>query len=1081
MCKRLVFLLCLGLAVIGFSPGQALGLSYNIRIASGSDDAEQHLTAGMDVTSTDTELPYEDDGTPSATDEQLACLRFIVPIPKGAKINKAYVEFTCDETKGGTRPVNLIIEGQLAVNPPAFTTNANDLTGRAPWTAAKVAWSVENWTTVGQKSQTPSLTAIIQEITNQNGWASGNALVLAFRDDKSKPSTGIRCADAYEDSTTTCALLHIEISTPDATSPSPANGATGVSMALFSWSAGDGAVLHNVYFGTSKDLTDTDLAAKNQPFAMYFHVPGIVPGVTYYWRVDEIDVAGKVTTGTVWSFTAASQKAYDPQPKSGAKYVATDAKLTWTAGYGGQFHSVYFGTSFDDVNNASGGKPQADATYTPAGPLAKGTMYYWRVDESDATGKTVYQGDVWSFTTMPDIKITNPDLVGWWTFDEGAGKTAIDFSGHGNDGTLGGGVTRIDGVVGGALQLANGYVIIDAVANDIKSTNLSLSAWIKTTQSGTGYVFGGNDSSGGHPLLFGIASGGIYVYDDATGTTYPPAVNDNQWHMITYVRSGGTGYVYLDGVQTATYSSTFSLSTVTLWSIGMEWDPPSPSDFFNGSVDDVRIYNKSLTAAEVKELMRGDPALAWKPSPDDKATVDVVKIAQGLSWAAGNDATQHDVYFGTDKAAVESATVSDKTGIYRGRQAQASYTPTEELAWGTGPHYWRIDEVQANGTVTAGAVWSFTVANFLIVDDMESYTDDEGSRIYEIWIDGWTNNTGSVVGNLTSPFAEHTIIHGGLQSMPMDYNNTKTPFYSEAELDFAPVQNWTANNVTDLSVWFRGRAVAYVDKGNGAFTVSGSGHDIWDNADDFRFVYKKLSGNGSIAVKVESLANTNVWAKAGVMIRDNLDGGSQMAYMIQSYSSGVSFGWRQNAGATCGSSTVAGIVAPQWVKLTRTGNAFTAQYSADGKTWTDIKDATTGAVVSTNITMGASIYIGLCVTSHDAALTTTAQFSGAATTGGVTGAWTVAAIGDDPEPANTPDTLYLAVGDSAGKVAVVKNTDPAALTTATWTEWKVPLSSLTGINLGKVKALYVGVGDRKNPVTGGAGRLYIDDIRLTRP
>ena len=115
-------------------------------------------------------------------------------------------------------------------------------------------------------------------------------------------------------------------------------------------------------------------------------------------------------------------------------------------------------------------------------------------------------------------------------------------------------------------------------------------------------------------------------------------------------------------------------------------------------------------------------------------------------------------------------------------------------------------------------------------------------------------------------------------------------------------------------------------------------------------------------------------------------------------------------------------MAPQWVKLTRTGNAFTAQYSADGKTWTDIKNAD-GTVVSTTVAMTGTVYIGLCVTSHNAAATTTAELSGAATTGGVTGAWQVAAIGDDPQTANSPRDLYVTVQDSAGKTATATNAD----------------------------------------------------------
>ena len=95
--------------------------------------------------------------------------------------------------------MNLIIEGQLAVNPPAFTTTAKDISSRTARTEVQVQWAVENWTTVGQKSQTPDLAAILQEIIDQADWASGNAIALIVSDDTSNPSTGIRCVDAMED------------------------------------------------------------------------------------------------------------------------------------------------------------------------------------------------------------------------------------------------------------------------------------------------------------------------------------------------------------------------------------------------------------------------------------------------------------------------------------------------------------------------------------------------------------------------------------------------------------------------------------------------------------------------------------------------------------------------------------------------------------------------------------------------------------------------------------------------------------------------------------------------------------------
>jgi hypothetical protein len=125
------------------------------------------------------------------------------------------------------------------------------------------------------------------------------------------------------------------------------------------------------------------------------------------------------------------------------------------------------------------------------------------------------------------------------------------------------------------------------------------------------------------------------------------------------------------------------------------------------------------------------------------------------------------------------------------------------------------------------------------------------------------------------------------------------------------------------------------------------------------------------------------------------------------------------------------------------------------------------------------VYIGLCVTSHNRNATTTAVMSGAATTGNVTGgSWQVLAIGDDPQPANDPADLYVTVQDSAGKKATATN--PTAVNSAAWTQWQVPLSSLTGVNLKAVKKLIIGVDSRTNP-TKGAGMIYIDDIGFGHP
>jgi regulation of enolase protein 1 (concanavalin A-like superfamily) len=718
--------------------------------------------------------------------------------------------------------------------------------------------------------------------------------------------------------------------------------------------------------------------------------------------------------------------------------------------------------------------------------LEQGKTYYWRVDEN-VIGGTV-AGPVWSFTVRPVIAKADLSLVGWWKMDDEKAGVAVDYSGYDNYGTLVGGPRFVEGYLGDALSFDGLDDHVNCGVRDSlnKVDSVSVSAWVRLNVVGADRKIASNQSGAGYKM--GVYTNNMVEFEIRTAAnaailnrTSPggTALAANVWYHIVGVYDKGKAIrTYING-KLDREMLTAEVAGVSPGAFMLGREAPAGAYWFNGLMDDVRVYNKALTDAQIQKVMQGDVRLAWDPQPATGATLDI-RDAASLKWSAGEGATKRNVYLGKDRDAVKAADTTSP--LYQDQQTATSFSLAGKVEFGGGSYFWRIDEVAADGTtVHKGIVWTFTIPGYLIVDEFENYTDEEGSRIYETWIDGWTNNTGSTVGNLVAPFAERTIIHSGKQAMPLDFNNTKSPFYSEAEVTFAPLQDWTGYGVTDLSLWFRGNPVSYMDKGNGAFTVGASGHDIWDAADDFRFVYKRLSGNGSVTVKVDSLVNTNVWAKAGVMIRESLTDGSPMAYMIQSYSSGVSFGWRLTANANAASiPATAGINAPQWVKLTRTGNAFTAQYSANGTTWTDIKN-TDGTVTSTTINMAGTVYIGLCVTSHNTAATTTAQFSGAATTGGVTGAWQPVWIGDDPDLTNGAAGLYLAVEDSTGKSITLTHPDPTAANVSAWTEWKIPLNSLTGVNLARVKKLSLGVGDKKAPAAGGSGRVYIDDIRVIKP
>jgi hypothetical protein len=859
---------------------------------------------------------------------------------------------------------------------------------------------------------------------------------------------------------------------PRAFGPSPADGTQDVTGPLFTWQPRETALWHDVYLGTDPNLGTADLVAPHLIVTLYWHLPGLTPGTTYYWRVDEVDPDGTIHAGDVWTFLYPPLNSWQPDPTEGESYVDPDVTLSWMKGGGAISHDVYFGLDPAAVAEGAADTFQGNqlAASFPAGPLEWNTPYYWRVDEVGTDG-TKIQGNVWTFRTLPEIAITDPNLVCWWKIDEGVGTRVVDWSGHGNHGEFEGDPQWVEGYDGYALEFDG---IDDAVVKSLGAATdwpaFTVSLWVKAAF--LGQVQYRSPYSGHYPNTAGFqidvdgTDPGSYRVNPS-GLIFGAVTTE--WVHLALTATGTAAKLYYNGIWTAT--GTLNDAMFNQVAIGRN---RNIDNRFAGAIDDVRVFNRELVQDEIDLLMRIDPLRAWQPSPADASMADI-RTATPLTWTKGDNAAKHDVYFGTEAAAVADANTSDATGVYRSRISATSFTPAEDLPWGQ-KYFWRVDEVNTDGTVTPGKVWSFTVADYLIVDDFESYNDLQGSRIYETWIDGWTNGTGSVVGNVVAPFAERTIVYSGRQSMPLDYNNINTPWYSEAELEFSPVQNWTFGESNTLVVHFQGAPVDFLESA-GAITLSAAGTDIWNTVDEFRYVFKRLTGDGSIVARVDSITNTNVWAKGGVMIRESLDPSSRQAMVVVTPGSGVAFQRRLVNNDVSVGTTEAGIVAPHWVKLTRTGNLLTAQHSADGVTWSDVVNATNPT--SDTVVMGGTIYIGLALTSHAANVACTAVFSEIKTTGNVTGSWQQAEVGAD-HPGNSAQGLYVGIEDSAGKAAFVTHPDPAPATIGAWTEWAIPLSSFTGVNPAKVKKMYVGVGDRQNPVPDGTGRIYIDDIRVTK-
>ncbi|HUC83672.1 MAG TPA: DUF1349 domain-containing protein, partial [Candidatus Acidoferrales bacterium] len=159
------------------------------------------------------------------------------------------------------------------------------------------------------------------------------------------------------------------------------------------------------------------------------------------------------------------------------------------------------------------------------------------------------------------------------------------------------------------------------------------------------------------------------------------------------------------------------------------------------------------------------------------------------------------------------------------------------------------------------------------------------------------------------------------------------------------------------------------------WNIAGSGADIWGQSDAFHFVARPASGNVSLVARVVGLQNTDPWAKAGLMVRESPTPDSVYAMVLVTARSGVAFQLRAQAGAQATSSLIVpGVSTPCWLRLARQSNAFTADYSADGKSWTSMGTNT--------IQMQTDAWAGLAVTAHNREALCQASFDHVAVKGG---------------------------------------------------------------------------------------------------
>jgi hypothetical protein len=754
----------------------------------------------------------------------------------------------------------------------------------------------------------------------------------------------------------------------------------------------------------------------------------------------EEDIKNAMQAGLKDSLGIVAEVATRPGPANGAEDVIRDVELSWQASEFAVKHNVYFDSNPDAVNADDPSVLIAEGldvnSLTLEMPLDYGKIYYWRVDEvNGAPDYDVFKGEVWSFTVE---SFAYPIAVVTATASSSG-------AGQGPENT----------VNGSGLDASDQHSMIAA------------DMWL-------------SDFFGPQPTWIRYEFDKAYVLHELwvwnSNQMIETSLGVGCMDVTIEYSQDGEAWTILDDVrfnQAPGDASYTANTTVDMKGVVAQFVRLTPQ---NNWMNILEQYGLS----EVRFFFI--PVQAREPSPalgELDVNLDVM-----LSWRQGREAASHDISFGTDIDAVIDGTAFVET------VTENSYQPGT-LDYGQ-RYYWKINEVNeaASTPIREGEIWSFSTIESFAAEDFEGYSAEV--PIWESWLDGLGfgvagtadfnpgNGTGSAVGDDTTPsFTEETIVHGGGQSMPLFYNNNKAGLanYSETQHTLDQTGDWAKGGVTQLSLWFRGYQASvgsFVEGPAGTFTMAASGADIWDNADEFHYAYKMLSGQGSIVAMVQSVENNDSWAKAGVMIRETLDPDSAHTMVVVTPAEGVSFQRRAETAGISTHETTGGITAPYWVKIERdlSGN-FTGYRSADGSSWER-------QGLSEYIQMGANVYIGLAVTAHNASATCEAVFTNVTTTGTVTGQWSSRDIGIQT---NDAETLYVGIADTAGNVGVVEHEDPDAAQIGAWTQWAVDLAEFAnqGVNLAEIQKIILGLGNRDNPVAGGSGKMYIDDIEVGNP
>jgi hypothetical protein len=704
------------------------------------------------------------------------------------------------------------------------------------------------------------------------------------------------------------------------------------------------------------------------------------------------------------------------------------------------------------------------------------------------------------------ISNASAELVGQWKLDDGAGTTALDATGNGNNGTLEDGPTVVDGQFVQALAFENSRVAIpasDSLTADMFQGSFTLSAWINPTRAGNTWQqifrsFKEDDTS--NDTLF-INNDGRLSWRGRVGgawaggmcETASDVVPADQWTHVAVTGDGTNFRIYVNGA--LSQESAFQTTDGTNATYYIGGDPTWIDESYTGMIDDFRLYNHVMSEDDIKSSMEnqgGAIVKAYGPNPRNNTLNEDTWI--NLSWRAGDFAVSHDVYIGDNFDAVNEGA----EGTFIGNQTATfivagfpGFSYPDGLIPGT-TYYWRIDEVNEAepNSPWKGDIWSFSIppktayfpepadsAESVALDAILSWTLGFGAKLHTVYFGETFDEVDNAAGG--SPQGAATYSPGTLKM-------AKTYYWRVDEFDIVETHKGNVWSFTTEG------AVAALDPVNGAVDVTqmpvltwapglGASHEIYfgtdkdavKNADTSSPEFKGSGNLGSESYDPGMLAwdTTYYWR---IDESNNTNPDSPWTGPLWSFTTADFLIVDDFEDYDIGNNEI------WWVWIDGLGYAShpTKPAHPGNGTGSMVGDETTGSYMEETIVHGGNqsmpiFYDNSALRYSEVEMTLT--YPRDWTENGVNklSIW-FRGISD-----NAAETLYVALNG----IAVVTHDNPEAAQTGRWTEWTIDLQAFAdqGVNLANVNTIALGLGNRNNPLAGGSGTMYFDDIRLYPP